>query len=55
MGKIEKVGNLKISISKFVHDISISINIISGLFKISPFEVGKVEMDETIQFGTNYQ
>jgi hypothetical protein len=48
MGEIEKVGNLEISISEIVCDRLISRTIISGLFKISLFEVGKVAMDEMI-------
>jgi hypothetical protein len=48
MGEIEKVGNLEISISEIICDILILRNIILGLYKISPFEVGKVAMDEMI-------
>ncbi len=57
MDEIVKIGNLKswiLSIRNCSRYLDIEKYCI-GLLKISPFEVGNVEMYETIQFDTNYQ
>ncbi len=57
MGKIEKVGNLEcqnLDIRNYLRYLDIEKYPIDS-FKISSFEVGNVEMNEIIQFNTNYQ